>query len=241
MGAGQSTPETPSSQASPASICKFSEEQISILDKKIRDINEFSIQFKTKPENFYDYNKFVEEQSLSKTEVKPPPSVKKVQLLGELVNILNEYKTILKITTELCEKYQRECVEDIDVENDIDKLILKNMSQAQTHFNEFLRKIEIPDDNLKEPIDILKKIIEVGFSNVDVIKSEMKTMCAEQKRIAEQKRMGNLFSMKGGKSSRTRTRSKKRKQMKMKMKGSNSLSKTRNNKKKYNNGKCVKK
>jgi hypothetical protein len=239
MGAAPSSPETPSSQASPASICKFSEEQISILDKKIRDINEFSIQFKTKPENFYDYNKFVEEQSLSKTEVKPPPSVKKVQLLGELVNILNEYKTILKITTELCEKYQRECVEDIDVENDIDKLILKNMSQAQTHFNEFLRKIEIPDDNLKEPIDILKKIIEVGFSNVDVIKSEMKTMCAEQKRIAEKKRMGNLFSMKGGKSSRTR--SKKRKQMKMKMKGSNSLSKTRNNKKKYNNGKCVKK
>lgn len=76
------------------------------------------------------------------------------------------------------------------------------------------------------------KIIE-EFKNVEVIKSEMKTMCAEQKRIAEQKTVTKMYSMHGGKSSRTR--SKTRKQMKMKIKKSSKhLSKTRNNKKKYN-------
>jgi hypothetical protein len=227
MGAGQST------TLSQASICKFSEEQISILDNKIRDINVFLIQFRQKRETFDDYNKFVEEQALSKTEVKMPPSLKKIQLLEKIVKILNEFKTILKIITDLCKKYQQRGCEDVNVENDINTFILENMSQAETLFNEFRRNIEIPNDrDLNEPIDILMKIIE-EFKNVEVIKSEMKTMCAEQKRIAEQKTVTKMYSMHGGKSSRTR--SKKRKQMKMKIKKSSKhLSKTRNNKKKYN-------
>lgn len=226
MGAGQST------TLSQASICKFSEEQISILDNKIRDINVFLIQFRQKRETFDDYNKFVEEQALSKTEVKMPPSLKKIQLLEKIVKILNEFKTILKIITDLCKKYQQRGCEDVNVENDINTFILENMSQAQTNFNELRRNIEIPDDrDLNEPIGILMNIIEKF--DVEVIKSEMKTMCAEQKRIAEQKTVTKMYSMHGGKSSRTR--SKKRKQMKMKIKKSSKhLSKTRNNKKKYN-------
>jgi hypothetical protein len=227
MGAGQST------TLSQASICKFSEEQISILDNKIRDINVFLIQFRQKRETFDDYNKFVEEQALSKTEVKMPPSLKKIQLLEKIVKILNEFKTILKIITDLCKKYQQRGCEDVNVENDINTFILENMSQAQTNFNELRRNIEIPDDrDLNEPIGILMNIIEKF--DVEVIKSEMKTMCAEQKRrIAEQKTVTKMYSMHGGKSSRTR--SKTRKQMKMKIKKSSKhLSKTRNNKKKYN-------
>ena len=268
MGAGQSTPLTPSSQASQASqasVCKFSEEQIVKLDQEIKKIDGLILSVKRNG----NYNKVVSDAGATIPDLEGARFANYMSTLtgksfedkSEKFNILNrsgnssyfsfilehllyaqvndileEYKAILSSIKTLCEKYQSNCVADVVVEQDIDKIISENFSNAQTHLNLF-NQIQIPDTitlketTLKETIGIINEINK-RFSNIDNIKIEMKTIC-------EGTRTTRLFSRAGGKT--TRSASKKRKQMKMKMKGSNSLSKTRNNKKKYNNGKRVKK
>jgi hypothetical protein len=71
------------------------------------------------------------------------------------------------------------------------------------------------------------------FKDVEKIKREMMAVCTERQKSQEGRSVAFTAKGFGGKSSRTR--SKKRKQMKMKIKKSSKhLSKTRNNKKKYN-------
>lgn len=239
MGAGQSAPY------SQASICKISEEQILKLDQEIKKINAIIIQFKRNSKNYNsDYVKFITDKSKSesKTSVEQPPplSVKKVMLLEELVKILKKYQTMLNSIARLCKKYQSSCVADVVVDEEIDEIVLEDLSKAQMMLNQFLGYIEILHDDddydgLKGPVDITITIInEINerFLKIDNIKEEMKTMCHNTCMILRSIRAG-------GKT--TRTRSKKRKQMKMKIKSSSKhLSKTRNSKKKYN-GKSVKK
>ena len=153
-------------------------------------------------------------------------------LYAQVNDILEEYKAILSSIKTLCEKYQSNCVTDVVVEQDIE-IISEKFLNARTHLNLF-NQIQFPDTitlKLKETIGIINEINK-RFSNIDNIKREMKTIC-------EGSRMARLFSRAGGKSSSSSF--KKRKQMKMKIKSSNSHSKTRNNKKKYNNRKSVKK
>lgn len=269
MGAGPSSPETPSSQApqaSQASVCKFAEEQIVKLDKEIKKIDSLILSVKRNG----NYNKVVSDAGATIPDLEGARFANYMSTLtgktfedkSEKINILNrsgnprhfsfilehllyaqvndileEYKAILSSIETLCEKYQSNCVTDVVVEQDIDKIISENFSNARTHLDLF-NQIQIPDTitlketTLKETIGIINEINK-RFSNIDNIKREMKTIC-EGARMATR-----LFSRAGGKSSRTR--SKKRKQMKMKIKSSNSHSKTRNNKKKYNNRKSVKK
>jgi len=265
MGAGQSTPETPSSQASQASVCDFSKEQIVKLDQEIKKIDSLILSVKRNG----NYNKVVSDAGATIPDLEGArfanymstltgksfeDKSKKFNIVNQSGNssyfsfilehllyaqvndILEEYKAILSSIKTLCEKYQSSCVADVVVEQDIDKIISENFSNAQTHLNLF-NQIQIPDTitlketTLKETIGIINEINK-RFSNIDNIKREMKTIC-------EGTRTTRLFSRAGGKSSRTR--SKKRKQMKIKMKNSsNHLSKTINNKQKYN-GKSVKK
>lgn len=264
MGAGQSTPETPETpssqapQASQAPVCDFSKEQIVKLDQEIKKIDELILSVK-RNEN---YNKVVsdagttipdlegarfaiymstltgtsfedkrEKFNLNRTG-KSSPLILEHLLYAQVNDILEEYKAILSSIKTLCEKYQSNCVTDVVVEQDIDKIISENFSNAQTHLNLF-NQIKIPDTitlKLKETIGIINEINK-RFSNIDNIKREMKTIC-EGARMATR-----LFSRAGGKS--TISTCKKRKQMKMKS-SSKHLSKTRNNKQKYN-GKRVKK
>ena len=262
MGAGQSTPETPSSPSS-TSVCDFSKEQIVKLDQEIKKIDSLILSVKRNG----NYNKVVSDAGATIPDLEGAhfanymstltgksfeDKSKKFNILNQSGNssyfsfilehllyaqvndILEEYKAILSSIKTLCEKYQSSCVADVVVEQDIDKIISENFSNAQTHLNLF-NQIQIPDPDitlkLKETIGIINEINK-RFSNIDNIKREMKTIC-------EGTRTTRLFSRAGGKSSRTR--SKKRKQMKIKMKNSsNHLSKTINNKQKYN-GKSVKK
>ena len=261
MGAGPSSPETPSSQAPQASqapVCDFSKEQIVKLDQEIKKIDGLILSVKRNG----NYNKVVsdagatipdlegarfaiymstltgtsfedkrEKFNLNRTGNSSPLILEHL-LYAQVNDILEEYKTILSSIKTLCEKYQSNCVTDVVVEQDIDKIISENFSNAQTHLNLF-NQIQIPDTitlKLKETIGIINEINK-RFSNIDNIKREMKTIC-EGARMATR-----LFSRAGGKS--TISTCKKRKQMKMKS-SSKHLSKTRNNKQKYN-GKRVKK
>jgi hypothetical protein len=248
MGAGQSS-------SSQAPVCDFSKEQIVKLDQEIKKIDELILTVKrnknydkdvsdagaTIPDlegaHFANYMSTLTGRSFEDKRDKfnlnrtgNSSSLTLEHLLYAQVNdILEEYKAILSSIKTLCEKYQSNCVTDVVVEQDIDKIISENFSTAQTHLNLF-NQLQIPDTiTLKETIGIINEINK-RFSNIDNIKREMKTIC-EGARMATR-----LFSRAGGKS--TISTCKKRKQMKMK--SSNYRSKTRNNKQKYN-GKRVKK
>jgi hypothetical protein len=253
MGAGQSTPEMASSQAS---VCDFSKEQIVKLDQEIDKINDLILSVKKNK----NYDKVVSDagaripelegahfanymSTLTGTSIED--KIEKINLLNrnptyfslilehllyaQVKDILEEYKAILSSIKTLCEKYQSNCVADVVVEQDID-VIKENLSKAQRNLNLF-NQIQIPDtiaSTLKETIGIINKIINKineRFSNIDNIITEMKTICERTRTTTR------LFSRAGGKTARSAY--KKRKQMKMKMKNSNSRSKTRNNKKKY--------
>jgi hypothetical protein len=255
MGAGQSSPETPSSQAS---VCKFAEEQIVKLDQEIKKIDGLILSVKRNG----NYNKVVSDAIATIPDLEGSHFANYMSTLtgktfedkSEKINILNrsgnprhfsfilehllyaqvndileEYKAILSSIKTLCEKYQSNCVADVVVEQDIDKIISENLAKAQTHLNLF-NQIQIPDTitlketTLKETIGIINEINE-RFSNIKNIKREMKTICEGTR---EGTRTTRLFSMAGGKT--TRSASKKRKQMKMKM-SSKRVSKTRNHKK----------
>jgi hypothetical protein len=255
MGSGQSSP----------TVCDFSEEQILKLDQAIKKIkiDELIVDIKrnesydrlignasaTIPEvdgaAFASYmaaltGKSFEEKNeiyklLNKDEYKGHFGLILNHLLYALVtDIFEEYKTILESIIGLCKKYKStHVVEDVD---EIDEIVLKNFSRAQTYFFLF-NQIKIPvgiSDKLKETIDIINKINE-RFSNIDELKSEMETIYKASREAS------SLFGRNGG-SSRSRSSSKKRKQMKIKMtNSSNHLSKTRNNKQKYKKCKSVKK
>jgi hypothetical protein len=253
MGAGQSTPEMASSQASQASVCDFSKEQIVKLGQEIDKINGLILSVKRNG----NYNKVVSDAGARIPELEGArfanymstltgrpieDKIEKINLLNrnptyfslilehllydQVKDILEEYKAILSSIKTLCEKYQSNCVADVVVEQDIDVIISENFSKAQTHLNLF-NQIQIPDtiaSTLKETIGIINEINE-RFSNIDNIITEMKTICERTRTTTR------LFSRAGGKTARSAY--KKRKQMKMKMKNSNSRSKTRNNKKKY--------
>jgi hypothetical protein len=252
MGAGQSTPEMASSQASQASICDFSKEQIVKLGQEIIKINGLILSVKRNG----NYNKVVSDAGARIPELEGArfanymstltgrpieDKIEKINLLNrnptyfslilehllyaQVKDILEEYKAILSSIKTLCEKYQSNCVADVVVEQDIDVIISENFSEAKTHLNLF-NQIQIPDtitSTLKETIGIINEINK-RFSNIDNIITEMKTICERTRTTTR------LFSRAGGKTARSAY--KKRKQMKMKMKNSNSRSKTRNNKKK---------
>jgi len=252
MGAGQSTPETASSQAS---VCDFSKEQIVKLGQEIDKIDGLILSVK-KNENYdkvvsdaggaripdleggaafasymatlrgKDFKDINEHYTLLRPYGSRFSLILEHLLYAQVNGILEEYKAILSSIKTLCEKYQSNCVADVVVEQDIDVIISENFSEAKTHLNLF-NQIQIPDtitSTLKETIGIINEINK-RFSNIDNIITEMKTICERTRTTTR------LFSRAGGKTARSAY--KKRKQMKMKMKNSNSRSKTRNNKKKY--------
>ncbi len=255
MGAGQSS--SPST-----SICDFSKEQILKLDKEIKKIDELILS--TKRNTSYDtavsnagslipdlggagfanymatltgrpfedkYDKFM---LLQKYDEKRFSLILQHLLYAQVNYISEEYKTILKLILDLCNKYKSTYIEDAaaTVEHDINEFILKKFSEANTYFNLFNQiKIPLVSDELRETIDIINEINE-RFLNISEIKSEMKALCAAEQKNKEATR---LFGRAGGTSGKKR----KRKQIPVKMKMNKPLSKTRNSKKKYN-GKSVK-
>ena len=260
MGAGQSTPETPSSPSS-TSVCDFSEEQILKLDQAIKKIKIDELIVDIKKNVLYDHlvrnagatipevdgasfasymatltgRPFEEKNEkyklLNQDEYKGRFGLILEHLLyAQVTDLFEEYKTILESIIGLCKKYKSAyVVEDAD---EIDEIILKKFSTAQTYFNLF-NQIKIPvniSGTLKETIDIINKINE-RFSSIDELKSEMKTIYESSREASR------LFGRNGGSS---RSSSKKQNKMKMKMKMSKHLSKTKNSKKKYKKCKSVK-
>jgi hypothetical protein len=234
MGAGQSTPETASSQASQASVCDFSKEQIVKLDQEIKKIDGLILSV-TRNGN---YNKVVSDAGAIIPELEGArfanymstltgksfeDKSEKFNLLNRSGNptyfslilqhllyaqvngILEEYKAILSSIKTLCEKYQSNCVADVVVEQDIDVIISENFSKAQTHLKLF-NQIQIPDTIASTLKETIDIINKINerFSNIDNIIKEMKTIC-EGTRTTRR-----LFSRAGGK---TRSAYKKRKQM----------------------------
>ena len=251
------SPSSPSpsstSSTSSTSVCDFSNQQIPNLNQEIKKIDDLIMEIRRNKEydnvvrstgaailmggkfaiymsNLGDkpfedknrqFNLLQERKGIS-------PLILNHLLYAQVKHILEEYKAILETTQKLCETYQSNCVGEGVVETDIDEIISKNFSNAQTHLFLFNR-ITIPgssSDTFENAIAIIKEINE-RFSDIDKIKSEMKTICAKQK---VDKDMSRSFFRAGGTSSRSR--SKKRKQMKMKM--SKPHSKTKHSKKRYN-------
>lgn len=255
MGSGQSS-SSPST-----SICDFSKEQILKLDKEIKKIDELILSTKRNTSyntvvsnagrfipdlggaDFDNYmatltgrpfeDKYEMFKLLQKYNKQYFSLILQHLLYAQVNYILEEYKTILKLITDLCNKYESTYIEDAaaTVEHDIDEFILENFSQATTHLNLF-NQIKIPpySDGLEETINIINEINK-RFSNIGEIKSEMKALCAAQQ---ENRDVARLIRAGG-----TRGKKRKRKQIRVKMKMNKPLSKTRNSKKKYN-GKSVK-
>lgn len=255
MGSGQSS-SSPST-----SMCDFSKEQILKLNEEIKKIDKLILSTKRNPHyntvvsnagrlipdlggaGFANYmatltgrqfeDKYEKFNLLLKYNEKYFSLILQHLLYAQVNYILEEYKTILKLITDLCTKYESTYIEDAaaTVEHDIDEFILKKISQTNTHFN-LINKIPLVSDGLRETVDIINEINK-RFSNIGEIKSEMKALCAAAQKNREVARLIRA----GGTSGKKR----KRKQIpvKMKMKMNKPLSKTRNSKKKYN-GKSVK-
>jgi hypothetical protein len=170
------------------------------------------------------------------------PLIVKYILCCEVAHILKAYKILLEKIVELCSKCQSE--RDIqNVDTQIDEIMVKFQEANRWFllFSEIYKKGDIGGDGygtvIHEALVESTTTIHDMFKNPEKIKRDMKEMCRKRE---ESKGLRAAFFSKGADIGGNRVRSKKRKQIKMKMKSSNYLSKTRNNKKKYNR-KSVKK
>jgi hypothetical protein len=255
MGAS-SSPFSVSAASSPSKLCEFSKEQV---EKIIRETEELNISRDQKIKLHPDFKKqvadanvaFKQDDILFVINTKPfnekhgllvdermlqYPLIVKYILCCEVAHILKAYKIVLEEIVKLCSKCQIERdVQNVDEQVDTIMDTFQEANEMFVLFTEIYKQGDIGGDgygtNIYEALVESTKTIHDMFTNDKKVKDEMKEMCRKSKELLE------LTAAMGG----NRLRSKKRKQMKMKMKGSNSLSKTRNHKKKYNNGKCVKK
>jgi hypothetical protein len=279
MGAGQSTPLTPSSPStpsppssssstspfslpspvsSPPNLCEISKKQVEDFEKEIKFLKDSEVHlqqrisekvvlnskgsdFESKMFHLNAADFETKEAYLNDPVMSDPLFIKQRIFCLMLIDILKKYNEILEKINELCIKCKTdEAVDNVD--DKINDIIGEYFIKAHSWFNSFNRFYVSQGSAWDLHISSLKlklNNIEEMFKDVEKIKREMMAVCTERQKSQEGRSVAFTAKGFGGKSSRTR--SKKRKQMKMKMKGSNSLSKTRNHKKKYNNGKCVKK
>lgn len=238
----------PPSPESPSKLCQFSKEQADEFDKVIKVLKESEFQMVREskapdiPSNvlakLFQLPSFpfdTKQSYLDDPDINQHPLLIKRILCSMLIDILKEYRDILKKIHALC----RQCRsgEAVDgVKDKINDIITKDLIKAQTLFNSFNQtffnsEVYSRDEymqSLKFKFDKLGETNEM-FADAEGIENEMKAICT--KRQEWQAAKIDAAGL-GGKSSSSR--SKKRKQMKMKMKSSNYRSKTRNSKKKYN-------